>query len=222
MRTWSIASGSSPKSILAIGAHSDDIEIGAGGTLRWLRDRFPDAGVHWIVLSAPGDRALEARRSAVSILGNASIHSVDTHDFRDGFFPYDGARVKDAFERLKTVTTPELILTHHGDDRHQDHRLVSELTWNTFRDHMILEYEVPKYDGGLGSPNFFVPLPTDIVEKKVDGLIEHFGSQRSKGWFTKDTFLGLMRLRGIECRSPSGYAEAFYVRKGVWREDAAS
>lgn len=204
---------------MAIGAHSDDIEIGAGGTLRWLCERFPDSGVRWVVFCASGERRDEARRSAISILGSATNRVVDAHDFRDGFFPYEGMRVKEAFEKLKLAVAPEVVFTHHGDDRHQDHRLVSELTWNTFRDHVIMEYEIPKYDGGLGSPNFFVPLPIHIVEQKVDGLMEHFGTQRSKVWFTKETFLALMRLRGIECRSPSGYAEAFYVRKAVWRED---
>ena len=213
MRSWSIGSSSPPKAILAIGAHSDDIEIGVGGTIRWLRERFPEANIRWVVLCAAGERRAEARKSAVSILGNGSNCVVDTHDFRDGFFPYDGARVKETFEQLKAGAAPDVIFTHHGDDRHQDHRLVSELTWNTFRDHMIMEYEIPKYDGGLGSPNFFVPLTPEAVEKKVQGLIECFGTQRNKEWFSRETFLGLMRLRGIECRSPSGYAEAFYVRK---------
>lgn len=218
MRAWNIGSNAPVTQVLAVGAHSDDIEIGAGGTLRWLRRRFPTASVNWIVLCAQGQRSDEARRSARSILGESANHRIDTHDFRDGFFPYEGARVKDAFEALKAGVSPDLIFTHHGADLHQDHRLVSELTWNTFRDHVIMEYEVPKYDGGLGSPNFFVHLPKSIVDEKVDGLIEHFGTQRSKTWFSKETFLGLMRLRGIECRSPSGYAEAFYVRKAVWQE----
>jgi LmbE family N-acetylglucosaminyl deacetylase len=174
--------------------------------------------VHWVVFSAEGQRADEARRSATAILGNGPDSTIDTHKFRDGFFPYDGARVKDAFESLTTPRKPDVIFTHHERDRHQDHRVVSELTWNTFRDHVILEYEIPKYDGDLGSPNLFVPLPVDIVERKVDLLIEHFGTQRNKSWFTRETFLGLMRLRGIECRSPSGYAEAFYVRKFIWCE----
>lgn len=218
MRGWNINTTTPVREILAVGAHSDDIEIGAGGTLRWLLERFPGARVHWLVLCAPGERGDEARRSAASILGSKSKHTVETHDFRDGYFPYDGTRVKDAFEALKAKVSPDLIFVHHGDDRHQDHRLVSELTWNTFRDHVILEYEIPKYDGDLGSPSLFVPLPLAIAEKKVDGLIEHFGTQRNKMWFSKETFLGLMRLRGIECRSPSGYAEAFYVRKIVWQE----
>lgn len=219
MRAWNIGLGSPLNEILAIGAHSDDIEIGAAGTLLWLRQCFPDARVRWVVLCAAGERRDEAERSARSILGNGNNCTVDTYDFRDGFFPYEGGKVKDVFERLKASVAPDVILSHHGEDRHQDHRLVSELTWNTFRDHVIMEYEVPKYDGGLGSPNFFVPLAMDIVERKVDGLMAQFGTQRSKGWFSRETFLGLMRLRGIECRAPSGYAEGFYVRKAVWREE---
>ena len=221
MRWWSIGSSVPLTRILAVGAHSDDIEIGAGGTLLWLRGHFPAVHMHLAILCAPGERAIEARNSAASIL-DAPNCTVDTHDFRDGFFPYEGAPIKEAFERLKTRVAPDVIFTHHGDDRHQDHRLVSELTWNTFRDHVILEYEIPKYDGGLGSPNFFVPLDMKIVERKIDGLIAHFGTQRSKTWFSAETFLGLMRLRGIECRSPSGYAEAFYVRKAVWQEAPAT
>ena len=218
MRGWKLGADSPVNSVLAIGAHSDDIEIGAGGTLRWICERFPNVRVRWVVLCASGERRAEARRSAESILGKGSNRAVETHEFRDGFFPYDGAGVKDTFESLKDGIAPDVIFTHHGSDMHQDHRLVSELTWNTFRDHVILEYEVPKYDGGLGSPNFFVPLTNGIVEKKVGGLIDHFGTQRSKVWFTRETFLGLMRLRGVECRSPSGYAEGFYVRKAVWHE----
>jgi len=218
MRGWNIDSTSPLKEILAIGAHSDDIEIGAGGTMLWLREMFPDAHVRWVVMCASGERRDEARRSAASTLGTSGNCTVDTHEFRDGFFPYEGTRVKETFEHLKGTAAPDVILTHHGQDRHQDHRLISELTWNTFRDHIILEYEVPKYDGDLGSPNFFVPLPEHLVQRKIDGLIEHFGTQRNKAWFSRETFMGLMRLRGIECRSSSGYAEAFYVRKVVWRE----
>jgi LmbE family N-acetylglucosaminyl deacetylase len=202
--------------VLVLGAHSDDAEIGAGGTIRSLVRERPDIEVRWVVFAAAArERAEEAQASAREILGNGNTRIVETHDFRDGFLPYEGAEVKEVFEKLKSFN-PDLVLTHQRDDLHQDHRLVCELTWNTFRDHMILEYEVPKYDGDMGSPNFFSPLPADIVEAKVDGLMRFFASQRSKMWFTSDTFRALMRLRGMECRAPSGFAEAFYARKAVW------
>ncbi len=202
--------------VLVLGAHSDDVEIGASGTLRWLMTWAPNARITWIVFAAAGRRQTEATSSARSILGQGSQHQVRTFDFRDGFFPYDGAKVKEAFEQLKADCNPDLIFTHHTADLHQDHRVIGELTWNTFRDHMILEYEVPKYDGGLVSPNFFVPLSPEIVDDKIRGLMEHFGSQRSKRWFSEETFRGLMRLRGVECQSETGYAEGFHCRKAVW------
>ncbi|HVZ19234.1 MAG TPA: PIG-L deacetylase family protein, partial [Terriglobales bacterium] len=152
-----------PTELLVIGAHSDDIEIGAGGTIRQLLGSANTLNVQWVVLAAPGERKIEALRSARSILGADPKHRIETHDFRDGFFPYDGARIKETFEQLKKDAKPDVILTHFRDDLHQDHRLTSELTWNTFRDHLILEYEIPKYDGGLGSPNVLVPLTADVV-----------------------------------------------------------
>ncbi len=216
MREVSLSSSAAPLStILVLGAHSDDIEIGAGGTIRGLLRTLPEVRVHWVVLAARGARHDEALRSAQSILGTDAKHVIETCAFRDGFFPYEGARVKEEFERIKGAVKPDLILTHHGDDRHQDHRLVAELTWNTFRNHLILEYEVPKYDGGLTSPNFFVPLDEHLVREKVEGLMKYFGTQRSKSWFSEETFRGLMRLRGIECQSPTGYAEGFHCRKIV-------
>jgi LmbE family N-acetylglucosaminyl deacetylase len=202
--------------VLALGAHSDDIEIGAGGTIRWLLQSTPAVKLHWVVFAAAGARAVEAEASATSILGKSSRHTVRLFDFRDGFFPYDGARLKETFERIKAECQPDLVLCHDRDDLHQDHRVVGELAWNTFRDHLILEYEVPKYDGGLRSPNLFVPLPEALVEEKVAGLMRHFASQRAKQWFTEDTFRALMRLRGVECRSKSGYAEGFQCRKAIW------
>jgi LmbE family N-acetylglucosaminyl deacetylase len=202
--------------VLVLGAHSDDIEIGASGTLRELLATLPAVTVHWVVFAASGQRKAEAEASAAAILGTSRRHKVEMHDFRDGFFPYDGAKVKEAFEGLKSMAPPDVVFTHHRDDLHQDHRVVAELTWNTFRDQVILEYEIPKYDGGLGSPNFFVPLRAETVEMKVAGLLEHFGTQRSKSWFSGEVFRGLMALRGVECRSVSGYAEAFYCRKAVW------
>jgi LmbE family N-acetylglucosaminyl deacetylase len=215
MRGWSL---SEVGSVLVLGAHSDDIEIGLGGAVRCILARAPQARIHWVVLSAAGARKTEAERSAAAIMGKHAHRSVETHEFRDGFFPYEGARVKEVFEALKPKVQPDVIFTHHGEDRHQDHRMIADLTWNTFRDHVILEYEIPKYDGGLGSPNFFVPLSAAIVDAKVKQLMRDFGTQRSKAWFTEETFRGLMRLRGIECRSPTGYAEGFYLRKAIWQD----
>jgi LmbE family N-acetylglucosaminyl deacetylase len=165
------------------------------------------------VLAASGERARETARAAENLAARQGQISVQSHQFRDGYFPYVGAEIKDVFESLKKSIEPDLIFTHYRHDRHQDHRVVSELTWNTFRDHLVLEYEVPKYDGDLGSPNFFVPIDTDLVEQKVETLMSEFGSQVSRSWFTRETFTALLRLRGIECRSGSGYAEAFYAHK---------
>jgi LmbE family N-acetylglucosaminyl deacetylase len=200
--------------LLVIGAHSDDIEIGCGGTLlRLLRD-YPDVEVTWMVLSAHGDRADEARSSADALLSSVRCRIL-IHSFRDGFLPYEGAAVKDHFEELKALPAPDLVFTHYGRDAHQDHRLVSELAWNTFRDHMILEFEIPKYDGDLGAPNFFVRLDEAHVQAKVAHLQRHFPSQAGRRWFTEDLFRGLLRVRGMECNAPSGYAEGFYSRKAV-------
>ena len=198
--------------ILCLGAHSDDIEIGSGGTLLRLLREYPGTRVHWVVFSATGRRAQEARRSAARFLRAAGSADVQLHEFRDGFFPHEGAGIKDAFEALKPVA-PDVVFTHHGADRHQDHRVVCELTWNTFRDHLILEYEIPKYDADLGSPNVFVPLAARDRRRKVDILMSGFPSQRRKRWFSAATFEGLMRLRGVECAAREGYAEAFHARK---------
>lgn len=198
--------------ILALGAHSDDIEIGAGGTIRKLIRENPGARIVWVVLSALGQRAEEARRSAERFLKGAGDSEVVLHGFRDGHFPAEWADVKTVFEGLKAFA-PDLVLTHYGEDRHQDHRVISELTWNTFRDHPILEYEIPKYDGGLGSPNVFVPVAHQDADEKIAALMACFPTQAGKDWFDDLTFRGLMRLRGLECRSTSGLAEAFYARK---------
>jgi LmbE family N-acetylglucosaminyl deacetylase len=197
--------------VLAIGAHADDIEIGAGGTiLSWIASGAK-VSVDWCVLSAPGGRADEARASAGDFLEGATRSDIHLGDFRDGYFPADRAAVKDWLEGLKRLETPDLILCHQRDDAHQDHRIVCELAWNTFRDHLILEYEIPKWDGDLGQPNFFAPLSEDVLAKKIALLHKHFGTQRSKAWFDEDTFRGLARLRGVECRER--YAEAFFARK---------
>jgi LmbE family N-acetylglucosaminyl deacetylase len=201
--------------LLVIGAHSDDIEIGCGGTMLRLLHDFPGLHVCWVVMSAHADRVHEAERSARAMLERGGSNDIIIHGFRDGFLPYEGAAVKDHFEALKQRIDPDLILTHQGQDAHQDHRMVSELTWNTFRDHQILEFEIPKYDGDLGRPNLFVPLDEQFVTGKVDHLLEYFPSQHNKRWFTDDLFRALMRLRGMECNAPSRYAEAFFSRKLV-------
>jgi len=204
-----------PKEFLFLGAHCDDIEIGCGGAVLRLAREFPQAAFHWVVFSSSEKRAAEAYRSSELFLSNVASKKVTIKDFRNGYFPYVGDQIKDYFEDLKHAVKPDAIFTHYGRDDHQDHRVLSELTWNTFRDHFILEYEIPKYDGGLGSPNIFFPLQQNEYQGKVDILLECFASQRSKHWFAKDTFMGMMRLRGIECSAPSGYAEAFYCRKAI-------
>jgi LmbE family N-acetylglucosaminyl deacetylase len=201
--------------VLAVGAHSDDLEIGCGGTILALTRAHPDVTVHWVVLAAPGARGDEARRGAEVVLADAATAAVEIHSFRDGYLPHTAAEVKDTFEDLKARVEPELVLTHTRDDLHPDHRLVCELTWNTFRDHLVLEYEIPKVDGDLGTPNVFVPLPQPLCSQKVEALERHFGTQRGKRWFSEDTFWSLLRLRGLECQSPTRYAEAFYSRKLV-------
>ena len=201
--------------ILCLGAHSDDIEIGCGGTILTLIERFREVDVDWIVLGSSEERAVEARESAQAFLEGARKSTVVVRNYRDGFFPYHGAQIKDDFEALKASPSPDLILTHHRDDRHQDHRVVSDLTWNTFRDHLILEYEIPKYDGDLGQPNFFVPLEEHVCSKKIETIQRCFQSQRQKQWFDDLTFMAIMRLRGVESNSPTRYAEAFYCQKAV-------
>jgi LmbE family N-acetylglucosaminyl deacetylase len=207
-------SGSEPFSILCLGAHSDDIEIGCGATILHLKKLLPRLRFHWIVFSAVGPRDQEARRAA-ELFTSGCETSVVVKEYRDGFFPYVGHEVKAFFEGLKEAVNPDLVFTHWREDAHQDHRLVSELTWNTFRSQMVLEYEIPKYDGDLGRPNLFVPSDTPLYETKVDYLFEAFKSQQSKRWFERETFLGLMRIRGMECNAASGYAEAFHCRKVV-------
>jgi LmbE family N-acetylglucosaminyl deacetylase len=199
--------------VLALGSHSDDIEIGCGATLLALTRARPEIEVTWVVLGAEGRREREARASAEAFVAAASRSEVVVQGFRDGFFPYVGGEVKDAFEELKSRLDPDLILTHARHDLHQDHRLVCELTWNTWRDHLILEYEIPKYDGDLGTPNVFVPVSEEVAREKVRLVLEAFESQSEKHWFDEGLFLGLMRVRGMEGRSPSGYAEAFTCRK---------
>jgi LmbE family N-acetylglucosaminyl deacetylase len=211
-----------PLRVLALGAHSDDIEIGCGGTLLSLLQQRPRTEVRWIVFSASGAREEEARRSAEAFLEGAGKRDVCIGRFRDGFMPYDGAAVKEYFESLKGASAPDLIFTHRVEDRHQDHRLLAELTWNTFRDHLVLEYEIPKYEGDLGHPNVFVSLDPPVWQRKVDLLMTVFGTQRSRRWFTEEVFTSLMRLRGMEAGLAGGCAEAFYVRKLMLNARAAA
>jgi LmbE family N-acetylglucosaminyl deacetylase len=201
------------RSVLCLGAHSDDIEIGCCGTLLALLSQQRELEVHWIVFSGDETRAAEARASAAELLAGPVIARVTIHQFQDSYFPYIGAEIKDCFARLATETKPDLIFTHRRADMHQDHRLVAELTWNTFRNHLILEYEIPKYDGDLATPNCYIPLDELVAQRKIDHLLRHFRSQQNKQWFTADTFHSLMRLRGIECNSQSGVAEGFDCRK---------
>jgi LmbE family N-acetylglucosaminyl deacetylase len=203
-----------PFVILCLGAHSDDIEIGCGGALLQFKKLFPQLRFYWVVFSASGVRSEEAAKAAELFTAGCEKQIV-LKAFRDGFLPYSGGEVKEFFEETKVRVDPDLILTHWQGDAHQDHRLVSELTWNTFRDHLILEYEIPKYDGDMGRPNVFVSVESPLYERKVDYLFEAFQSQREKPWFARETFLGLMRIRGMESNSPSGYAEAFHARKIV-------
>jgi LmbE family N-acetylglucosaminyl deacetylase len=205
-----------PLNVLCLGCHSDDIEIGCGGTVLRLSEQYPGTIFHWVVFSAIGIRKAEAQRAAALFLNAQNLRGPLLREFPDGFMPYAGAEIKGVFEQLKQDVSPDLILTHSRWDSHQDHRLVAELTWNTFRNHLILEYEIPKYDGDLGQPSFFVPLSDDLYRRKIHYIMESFQSQRAKPWFQESTFMGLMRLRGMECNSPSGYAEAFYCRKLVF------
>jgi LmbE family N-acetylglucosaminyl deacetylase len=204
-----------PLSVLCLGCHSDDIEIGCGGAILRLVREYPDCRFYWVVFSAIGQRKAEAERGASLFAGVKRLELLQLNEFRDGFMPFAGAEIKDVFEKMKGAVSPNIIFTHNRRDAHQDHRLVSELTWNTFRNHFILEYEIPKYDGDLGQPSVFFPLEAEVSQMKARFLLEAFESQRPKAWFEESTFLSLMRIRGMECNAPSGYAEAFYCRKLV-------
>jgi LmbE family N-acetylglucosaminyl deacetylase len=204
-------------SVLCLGAHADDIEIGCGGTILRMIEKMPGARFDWVVFSASKVRRREAQRSAELFLKGAKSKRVSVHSYRDGFFPHQGARIKDEFERIKKRVNPDLIFTHCRHDLHQDHRQLNELTWNTFRNHLVLEYEIPKYDGDLRSPNVFVPLEESVCHKKAELLDQAFQTQRTKHWFSDGTFFGLMRIRGVEANSPTRFAEGFYGRKiNLW------
>ena len=201
--------------ILCLGAHSDDIEIGCGGTILRLLEENNNVSIYWVVFSAGGTRSKEALKCAGKFLTNAKRKEIVIKSFKDGFFPYEGGEIKTFFESLKKKFSPDLIFSHYRQDLHQDHRVINELTWNTFRDQLILEYEIIKYDGDIGNPNFFVQLDKETCKKKIKYILESFKSQSHKGWFTEDVFFSIMRLRGLEANSPHKYAEGFFCRKAV-------
>lgn len=209
------SSAGAPLEILAVGAHSDDIEIGCGGTILRLLAEHPGSTVDWVVLSANPERELEARASAADFLAAAETCKVWVQGFQESFFPAAWSQIKQFFETVRRATAPDLVLCHHQRDRHQDHRVVAELAWNTFRNHLIWEYEIPKYEGDLGQPNLFVPLSAAQAERKVELLMKHFASQAMRSWFRPDTFHGLMSVRGVECAARDGRAEAFHAHKLV-------
>jgi LmbE family N-acetylglucosaminyl deacetylase len=201
--------------VLCLGAHSDDIEIGCGGTLLRLLDEYDEVSVYWVVFAANARRRAEAEKSAELFLAKASRKETTVKNFKESFFPYTGSEIKEYVESLKHEFKPHIIFTHYRHDLHQDHRLISELTWNTFRDHLILEYEIMKYDGDIGNPNLFVHLDRPTCQKKVTQILDSFKSQMDHHWFAEDAFWALLRLRGIECNAPENYAEGFYCRKLV-------
>jgi LmbE family N-acetylglucosaminyl deacetylase len=207
--------GASARKILCLGAHADDIEIGCGGTiLRWLREH-DDLEFYWVVLSSNPKRKKEALKGANAFLQGARKKTVLVEAFRDGFFPYVGGAIKEYFEALKQRVSPDLVLTHYRNDLHQDHRVVSDLTWNTFRQQLILEYEIPKYDGDLGQPNLFTHLTEAQCQKKIRYILEIYKTQAEKHWLTEDTLRAILRLRGVESHAAGRYAEAFYCRKMI-------
>lgn len=202
--------------VLCLGAHSDDVEIGCGGTILKLVERYPNTIFQWVVFSSSIEREKEAICSVNKFLADVEEKKIIVKKFRDGFLPFIATEVKEVFEQLKQEFNPDLIFTHYRHDAHQDHRLISDLTWNTFRNHLILEYEIPKYDGDLGNPSFFVHLERSICQQKIKYLVDSFQSQKDKQWFTEETFLSILRIRGIESNAPDNYAEAFHVRKIVF------
>lgn len=215
MLAASLGAPGAPLRILCLGAHCDDIEIGCGGAVLRLLAERPGSTVRWVAFASNPARETEARAGAAGFLEKAADRQVVIHEFRDGYLPFQGAEVKDAFEAAKADFRPDVVLTHHRHDRHQDHRMVAELTWNTYRDHVILEYEIPKYEGDLGTPNLYVPLTEAIARRKIDLIVRSYPSQAGKRWFRPETFEAVLRLRGIECNAPDGFAEAFHATKLV-------
>ena len=204
-----------PLKILCLGAHCDDIEIGCGGTVLKLLDDYLGSSVTWVVFSGSEEREREARASAGDFLTTAAKSTIVVHHNRESYFPHAGVEIKDSFEVLKRSIDPDIVFSHHRHDLHQDHRTIAELTWNTFRNHLIAEYEIPKYEGDLGKPNLYVALTRARATRKVELLQRHFVSQASRTWFRAETFHGLMSLRAIECNADEGQAEAFHARKLV-------
>ena len=199
--------------ILCFGAHCDDIEIGCGGTLQAIGERYPGARLHAVVFSGPDDREAESRAALRTLGADFGSVEIEVRRFRNSYFPAEFAAIKDAVEETKQRISPDLVFTHYRNDRHQDHRVVSDLTWNAFRDHCVLEYEIPKYDGDVGQPNVFVPISSAAAERKIECILECFPSQRDRAWFRRETFAATLHLRAIECNADSGFAEAFYGRK---------
>ncbi len=212
MLDFGLQKSEKPCTVLLLGAHCDDLEIGCGGTILQMAAKWPDAKFVWVTFSSGADREAETRKAASKLLAGARNTMVDVCNFRGSYFPHDAEKIKDHFETLKRHQ-PDLVLTHYRQDLHQDHRVINELTWNTFRNHVILEYEIPKFDGDLGIPNTFVPISKRELDQKVDILMDCFPSQLHRKWFTRSTFEALARLRGVECNAPEGFAEAFYGRK---------
>jgi LmbE family N-acetylglucosaminyl deacetylase len=215
MLSLQLEAGDEPLRVLCLGAHADDLEIGCGGTMLKLTRSGRPVSVTWVVWSGEGRREQEARESAEIFLERAKTREVIVHSFRDGFFPSQSAAIKECFEGLKQRGPVDLVLTHHRGDLHQDHRLIAELTWNTFRHHLVLEYEIPKYDGDFGSPNVFVDLDEDLARRKAETIMRVFGSQAGRQWFSEDLFMSVLRIRGMECAAASRYAEGFYCRKAL-------
>lgn len=205
--------GADVREVLCLAAHCDDVEIGCGGLLSALRAARPDVRITAVMFSSDEVRRRESQLALERLAGGKAGLDLRFFEFRDGYFPAEWPQIKARFGEIRASCRPDLILTHYERDRHQDHRIVCDLTWNTWRDHCILEYEIPKWDGDLGQPSLYWPLTTEHARAKVDTLLECFASQAEKPWFTGDTFTGLMRLRGLECRAPGGFAEAFYARK---------
>lgn len=202
-------------SLLLLGAHCDDIEIGCGGTLLKLLDEYEISEIKWIIFTSDETRKKEAFNSAKQFLESIDAADVLIMDYKDGYLPSLWSEIKDEFEKIKESYDPDIIFTHYRNDLHQDHRTINELTWNTFRNHLILEYEISKYDGDLGNPNCFVSLTENQIERKKQIIMDSFESQLGKHWLDETLLKSMMRIRGVECASETNYAEAFYNRKMV-------